>query len=459
MKPDSSSKHWKSEVILTLTLTWCSNVGSGLQSSPLLPSSQLLMHQGGHRYDIDHSQHDVSSFSPLSTAILTAWLRHTDTLREQTAASRPTISILDHERWLPASQSAMTSTQFQLATATTPSSTSITTTTAAISPPNDASISPSATATSTTTTWRNDILHTPNYKLDKIERIIDASTLRLQKSGIVTLQSVRGAGTTYKLPDCMTYSPSHKLKLLLPRGTVVRLVNLEDVRVVDTSAGMSSSSSSSGLKQSLPSSTTTTRLWIVRESDKLLINEELVRTGFAYVRGGGSGSAGASNNVNSLPDNVMHDLIEIEQYARKRGLGIFQSCDENTHVGDDEVGGGGRGDTLVMSNANNNNFVAEFEPMEYTTEIQYGDDGGKYVLRRGDGTTTTTSSQLPPENPGDIKGCSDFRTYEDALRWYEAYLPYYGDVAKLDRDGDGVPCPGLPHTTLREQYRMKKRVL
>ncbi|KAL3756912.1 hypothetical protein ACHAWU_005916 [Discostella pseudostelligera] len=359
----------------------------------------------------------------------------------------------------------MTSTQFQLATATTtPSSTSITTTTT-ISPLNDASFPHLSTTTlsTTTTTWRNDILHTPNYKLDKIERIIDASTLRLQKSGIVTLQSVRGAGTTYKLPDCMTYSPSHKLKLLLPRGTVVRLVNLEDVRFVDRSAGLSSSSSSSsisGSKQSLPSSTTTTtRVWIVRESDKLLINEELVRTGFAYVRGGGSGSAGASNNVNSLPDNMMHDLIEIEQYARKRGLGIFQSCDDNTHVGDDEVGGGGRGEALVMSNANNNNFVAEFEPMEYTTEIQYGDDGGKSVLRRGDGTTTTTSSQLPPENPGDIKGCSDFRTYEDALRWYEAYLPYYGDVAKLDRDGDGVPCPGLPHTTLREQYRMKKRVL
>lgn len=25
--------------------------------------------------------------------------------------------------------------------------------------------------------------------------------------------------------------------------------------------------------------------------------------------------------------------------------------------------------------------------------------------------------------------------------------PFYGDVAKLDRDGDGVPCPGLPHTS------------
>lgn len=281
MKPDGSSTCWKSQVILTLTLTWCSNGGLGFQPSPLLPSSQLLMHQGGNRCDIDQSQ--VSSFTQSSTAtVLAAWLMHTDTLSEQKtalAASRPTISILDHEWWLPASQSTMLSTQFQLATATTPSSTTttaITTTTTTILPLNDASISPSATTSSTTSlSWRNDILHTPNYKLDKIEHIIDASTLRLQKHGIVTLQSVRGAGTTYKLPDCMTYSPSHKLKLLLPRGTVVRLVNLEDVRIVDMSAGSSSSSSSSGSTQSLPSSTTT-RFWIVRESDKLLINEVLV---------------------------------------------------------------------------------------------------------------------------------------------------------------------------------------
>ena len=52
-------------------------------------------------------------------------------------------------------------------------------------------------------------------------------------------------------------------------------------------------------------------------------------------------------------------------------------------------------------------------------------------------------------------GCSDFNTYEDALRWYEYYKPFYGDVAKLDRDNDGIPCPGLPHTKNQDQYRMK----
>lgn len=52
-------------------------------------------------------------------------------------------------------------------------------------------------------------------------------------------------------------------------------------------------------------------------------------------------------------------------------------------------------------------------------------------------------------------GCSDFATYEDALRWFEYYKQWYGDVAKLDRDGDGIPCPGLPHTKVQEMYRIK----
>ena len=191
------------------------------------------------------------------------------------------------------------------------------------------------------------------------------------------------------------------------------------------------------------------RVWIIRESDKLLINEELVRTGFAYVRGRGSGSgSGSNNNADSLPDKMRDDLIAIEQNARKQGLGIFQSCHEsNYHDGDGQAvsGSGGGGDRFL---SNNDNFVAEFEPMEYTTEMQRGDES----------TSSSPLATLPPQNPGDIKGCSDFRTYEDALRWYETYLPFYGDVAKLDRDGDGVPCPGLPHTTVRELYRMKKRV-
>ena len=60
-------------------------------------------------------------------------------------------------------------------------------------------------------------------------------------------------------------------------------------------------------------------------------------------------------------------------------------------------------------------------------------------------TTTTTSTTLAiPPNPGDTKNCSDFATWQEALEWFLTYFPYYGDIAKLDADGDGIACESLP---------------
>jgi hypothetical protein len=57
-------------------------------------------------------------------------------------------------------------------------------------------------------------------------------------------------------------------------------------------------------------------------------------------------------------------------------------------------------------------------------------------------TTTTTMSQ--PPNPGDSVNCSDFTTWATAQAWHDFYYPYYGDVAKLDGDGNGIACESLP---------------
>jgi len=46
-------------------------------------------------------------------------------------------------------------------------------------------------------------------------------------------------------------------------------------------------------------------------------------------------------------------------------------------------------------------------------------------------------------NPGDTKNCKDFANYEEAKTWFDTYFPLYGDVAKLDGDGDGKPCESL----------------
>ena len=49
----------------------------------------------------------------------------------------------------------------------------------------------------------------------------------------------------------------------------------------------------------------------------------------------------------------------------------------------------------------------------------------------------------PLRNPGDSKNCADFGSYEEAKGWYDRYFPQFGDVAKLDGDGDGIPCESL----------------
>ncbi|KAL3787223.1 hypothetical protein HJC23_004264 [Cyclotella cryptica] len=265
------------------------------------------------------------------------------------------------------------------------------------------------------------LLTTSTPRRDTVKRIIDSSTVQLA-SGYVTLDTVRGAGSTYSLPECMDKTPAYKLKQFLPKGTEVRVY---DFNSVDNAAG------EAGAR------TTPRRVWIVRSNDDFVINRELVRTGYAFVRKGSATSV--INDANMVP--VIHQLNLLEQNARQEGLGVFKICTKDVNNNND--------DTAIT----NSDFVAEFEPLEYTTQTQWKDDGGTTVVVP---QSSLASSTLPPNNPGDIKGCSDFNTYEEALAWYETYAPYYGDVANLDRDGDGVPCPGLPHTTNRERYRMKR---
>ena len=59
-------------------------------------------------------------------------------------------------------------------------------------------------------------------------------------------------------------------------------------------------------------------------------------------------------------------------------------------------------------------------------------------------TPTPPTPPTPPPNPGDIKNCSDFATYAEAKAFFDTYFPYYGDIAKLDQNNDGIPCESLP---------------
>jgi hypothetical protein len=57
---------------------------------------------------------------------------------------------------------------------------------------------------------------------------------------------------------------------------------------------------------------------------------------------------------------------------------------------------------------------------------------------------TNPPSTNKPANPGDTKNCGDFATYAAAKAWFDLYFPYYGDIAKLDADGNGMPCESRP---------------
>ena len=254
---------------------------------------------------------------------------------------------------------------------------------------------------------------------DEVVRIIDANTIKLKRSGLVTLAAVQTPSgyndSNFRFPDCFTKSPSSKLRQLLPKETKVSFVFAD---VMNNSAASSSSSSSR------PKA-----VFLQVEGKSSLVNTDLVREGFAKP----ILSKNRVQRIEGMIPGYTNYVQSLQAQAKERGVGMYKSCDGIENIATDD----------------------QFEDLDVVTEIQFGDDGGKVMLKYND----KNKEKVTPLNPGDKRGCSDFRTYEDALRYYETYYPYYGDVAKLDRDGDGIPCSGLPHTTDQSKYRVKKKTV
>jgi endonuclease YncB( thermonuclease family) len=182
---------------------------------------------------------------------------------------------------------------------------------------------------------------TRDFKKDQVIRVIDANTIKLQRSGLVSLAAVKtptpGSGN-FQFPKCFTYSPAYKIRLLLPANTPVL------VKMVSSSQAV-----------------------IVRSNDMTLINQEIVKAGFARVRTPNPASEYLKTK----------DLQTWQSEAKAKGLGIFKRCDD-----------------AMVSVAP----VAEFEALEFTVETEWSDDGGKQVVRQRE------SVRSKPKNPGDTKG-------------------------------------------------------
>ena len=134
------------------------------------------------------------------------------------------------------------------------------------------------------------------------------------------------------------------------------------------------------------------------------VSETLVREGYAY--------ATPRRRRESDGDYLASVLAEAQEAAKRDQRGLWRPCDATS--------------APVVP-------VATFDDIDFqpTPTKDYGDAPAKY------------------------KSCAEFEYYEDALAIFERAPE---SVRKrLDRDGDGVPCPGLPHTTDQERYRFKKR--
>ena len=133
------------------------------------------------------------------------------------------------------------------------------------------------------------------------------------------------------------------------------------------------------------------------------VSETLVREGYAY--------ATPRRRRESDGDYLASVLAEAQEAAKRDQRGLWRPCGDASPVVP----------------------VVTFDDIDFqpTPTKDYGDAPAKY------------------------KSCAEFEFYEDALAIFERAPE---SVRKrLDRDGDGVPCPGLPHTTDQERYRFKKR--
>ncbi|WP_111719428.1 cell wall-binding repeat-containing protein [Homoserinimonas sp. OAct 916] len=109
---------------------------------------------------------------------------------------------------------------------------------------------------------------------------------------------------------------------------------------------------------------------------------------------------------------------------------------------------------VVPKNCVSSDVIAGVKSLKVTQRVLLG---GKAVLGAGVEKLTVCAKVTPkptakptpkppakPGNPGDSMNCTDFNNWADANAWYQKYYPHYGDIAKLDRDKDGIVCENLP---------------
>jgi endonuclease YncB( thermonuclease family) len=244
--------------------------------------------------------------------------------------------------------------------------------------------------------------------MDFVDRVVDGDTFiarslgRARLIGINTPETVAPAQKEGVPPQCFGPEASRRLKELLPAGTRVRI----ETDVVSTDK----------YGRSL--------VYVYREPDNLFINGALVEGGFARAK--------------TYKPNVQYAALfdRLQKDAEEKHRGLWGACAQDSKPAVKRPAAIAADGPAVSATVSSAARPAAVRPASMLTEAP--------------SVATTQPSTLgrPPTNPGDTKNCADFHTYAEAKSWYDTYFPYYGDVAKLDGNRDGIPCESLPGRTV-----------
>jgi micrococcal nuclease len=230
---------------------------------------------------------------------------------------------------------------------------------------------------------------------DSVTRVVDGDTVVLNSLGkarligVNTPETVSPAQRKGAPPECYGPEASAKLKAMLPPGTAVDFET--DVEPTDR------------FGRSL--------IYLYLE-DGTFVNADLVKNGFAVAKA-------------YKPNVAYRSTFEsLQGKAKAEGIGLWTACAPESKKGSDERGSSGSGFGPEAR------VVTRPSPVVVKTRAQRE-------------AASKAASSMALTNPGDVKNCADFASYGEAKAWYDRYFDAFGDVAKLDGDGDGIPCESL----------------
>ena len=199
--------------------------------------------------------------------------------------------------------------------------------------------------------WESNIANI-NFEDDKVVRVVNPNNIKLEHAGIVSFTAVSTPSgyddDGFRFSECMTKSPVSKVKQLLPPETKVGIVKI-----------------GGGSKQ---------RVLMINKSTGTIINSELVKEGYARPISRGK------EEIEQLLPGFSQGVQELHRQAKDKGIGMYKKCDAQ--------------DFLFATDD-------QFEELDAVVEFQYGDDGGKQIIRKKESTPKI------PDNPGDVRKVSE----------------------------------------------------